>query len=98
MARNRKRHRRERRRRTGNHGRGSRTESARRARSGGAAGRAAAEREVGRAAQASSRAPATEPLISKKKELRMTRTPDNTPLPEWKIEIDRQRLRSLTDL
>jgi membrane complex biogenesis BtpA family protein len=28
----------------------------------------------------------------------MTRTPENTPPPEWKKEMDRQRLRSLADL
>jgi len=28
----------------------------------------------------------------------MTRLPENTPLPEWKKEMDRQRLRSLADL
>ena len=28
----------------------------------------------------------------------MTRSPENTPLPEWKMEMDRQRMRSLTDL
>lgn len=28
----------------------------------------------------------------------MTRSPDNNPLPEWKKEMDRQRMKSLTDL